>query len=640
MQNLAPTKRSMKTVGGQVPHARGSRRLKFLPSLLVVFLMVGSCLLSMISLPVNASTGIQPLDGSPQSPPQTNPDSANLPNMFPKSPAPGPFYAVNLGTDATFDFPLAALEGLVARVQPRLFLIEGSQDNSWLNYTAQSYGLSYQYVKSTGKAGILQTFKSYVTDGGGKVKVVLYDSKDPIYPTQLEMALTLAGVKNALPVSSGELPAIQSIFGTSNIRIIQNLSGRFTDKVAAYSWLWNNVQGSVTRKFLVISPAGVLGLADYIVENKAFAFEFSTTVSMTSQQSALASTILGAFPQLAPVLGYFGLGGEGPTIGFLSPRGLPMVTSDSVTNLSLYSGLPDATNLSQVPPGRSLTYNPSKTYIMFSYTQGNSLGYLFYGYKSQWDMLDSNGQYYRAELPEAWQINPLAAELAPPLMKYYYSTMTANDSFYTGPSGGAGYVYPELLPSLTSYLSLAKPFNTNANINGYFLITQQKKWNPTLYQQYVTDVSPSAIFIKGPTGQPEIVSGVPVMSMTYKSVESSTFNSSVVSSTVSDLKSLSGTYKFIFFFLGATNPGMPFIKAVIQKLGSQFVAVRSDEFASLYKQSLGPGPEGTPSSVPGLLPSPGPFLTVLPVAPLTGPEPPWALSPLSATMAFSHDAAQ
>ena len=628
MQNL------IRTRSGR--HQVRSARAALIGGVLLALLLTSSCLLS-ISAPTVHALAIGLGSGASGAAPSQSGSRTSLPKVLPKSPAPGTVYEVNLGTDPALDFPLAALEGIVARTQPRIFLIQGSQDNFWFSYTAQNYGLSYQYVKASAKASILQLFKSYVTNPQGKVKLVLYDSNDPIYPTQLEMAITLAGVKTALPVSTRELPTIEGIFGADNVTIVQNLTGRFTDKVSAYTWLWNTVQNSVTKRFVGLAPSGVLGLTDYLVENKAFVFEFSVENDVTSQEYALASTILSAYPQLTPVLGYFGLGGEGPTISFLSPRELLMVTSDSVTNLSLYSGLPDATDLSQTPSGQKLVYNPSKTYIMFSYTQGNSLGYLFYGYKSQWDMQDSNGQYYRAEIPEAWQINPLAAELAPPMMQYYYSTMTANDSFYTGPSGGAGYVYPEMLPNLGSYLSLAKPFDANANLNQYFIITQSKKWNPTLYQQYATDLSPTAIFIKGPTGQPQMVSGVPVMSMTLKSITTSNFTSQDVTNTTSEIRSASGTYKFIFFFLGATNPGMPFIKAVIQQLGSGFVPVTSDQFASLYQQSQGQDPAGNSSSTPALPSGQGSRQAALGISPLVASVPLGSVSPMTVEACFFPD---
>ncbi|HUI86746.1 MAG TPA: GxGYxYP domain-containing protein, partial [Nitrososphaerales archaeon] len=182
---------------------------------------------------------------------------------------------MNLGTDPTLNFALAALEGIVARTQPSIFLIEGSEDNSWLNYTVQKYGLCYTYVKSSAKDSVLEAFQSYVTNAQGKVKVVLYDANDPLFPTQLEMAITLSGVQDALPVSTTELPALQGIFGANNITVVDNLVGNFTDKVSAYTWLWNTVQNSVTKRFVGLAPSGVLGLTDYLVENKAFVFEFS-----------------------------------------------------------------------------------------------------------------------------------------------------------------------------------------------------------------------------------------------------------------------------------------------------------------------------------------------------------------------------
>ncbi len=514
----------------------------------------------------------------------TSSTSEPLPAVFPRSDPPGVLYVVDVNRSNSLGYELAALQGIVARTQPRLFLVNQPDDLFWLKYTTSKYGLSYQNSTS---AQVLQMFKGEVSNSDGKVRIVLYDGNDVMFPTQLDMAKTLAGVYSALPVSSNDLPAVQSIFGADNLVIVRDLSGLFSDKVSAYTWLWTKVGQNVTTSFLTISPSGRLGLTDYEVEFKSFVFEFGTSNPLTTDQTQLAESILGNYPQMTPVLGFFGLGGESSTVSFLSQRQMLMIPGDEVMDLSVYSGLPEAINLKQAPPQSNLSYEPSKTYVLFSFSQGNALGFDFYANRDIWAQQDAAGHYLRAEIPKAWQINPLAAELAPPMIQYYYQTMTPNDSFYGGASGGAGYVHPDQLPNLSAYLSLAKTVNSNLGIGVYFIVpAPTSQWLSTIYQSYISATNPEGILLKQPRVPPQLVSGVPVMPVTLVAPKSSVFSSTDVTSTVDTLEQLSGSNRFIFVFMDAKNPGLQFISDVVQGLGPSFVPVRVDQFVALFSESV------------------------------------------------------
>ncbi len=81
-------------------------------------------------------------------------------------------------------YELAALQGIVAGTQPRLFLVNQPDDLFWLSYTASKYGLSYQ---NSTPAQALQMFKSYVSRSDGKVRIVPYDSNDPIFSASTQL---------------------------------------------------------------------------------------------------------------------------------------------------------------------------------------------------------------------------------------------------------------------------------------------------------------------------------------------------------------------------------------------------------------------------------------------------------------------
>src|ERR1700730_10732149 len=185
--------------------------------------------------------------------------------LLPKSPAPASTLYV-VGSSGSMGYTVAALQGIVARSQPQIFVTTSSQDRDWLATLQQMYGTKSQSISMN---QLLQQFKSYVADSSGNVKIVIFDSNDPLFPMQVNMATTLAGVYSALPVSSSDLSTLQSIFG-SKLNILYDLRGQFSSKVNGYSWLWNLVGSQVTKQFMVMAPDGRAPLTDYIVEFKAF----------------------------------------------------------------------------------------------------------------------------------------------------------------------------------------------------------------------------------------------------------------------------------------------------------------------------------------------------------------------------------
>ncbi len=378
---------------------------------------------------------------------------------------------------------------------------------------------------------------------------------------------------------------MESVYGSSNVDTLYNLEGMFSNTVTAYSWLWTQVGGSVTKSAVAISPGGT-GLTDYIVEHSMFVFEFSTT-TMTSSESTEATKILSNYKQGTPVFGFFGLGVETNTIDFLSPLGFYMIPCDQVTNLSFYSGLPEAINLQQAPPPSPVTYSPSKVYITIQYSQGNSIEYLFGANMQMWTETDSKGNLIRSELPESWQINPVAAELAPPIIEYWYKTMTPDDYFLSSTSDGLGYVHPDQLPNMAAYFNLADQFNANVNLNEMIMVTgtNTNKVQTSLYQQIVADASVTAIFSKLPhNANPVEALGVPVFSMTYKAPQKTTWTNADVTTAVKAINSLASSTKFIWIYMDAVNPGPAFLLALVKALGSNYVPLRADQFTSVYQQ--------------------------------------------------------
>ncbi len=501
---------------------------------------------------------------------------------LPKSPGtPTSLYEVNVGgTKSPLSYTIAALQGIVARTQPRIFLVSQTDDESWLSYLESNYGVSVQQSTAT---AMIQQFASYVENSNDQVKIIEFNANDPLFPLQVNLAKTLAGVYTALPVSSSDLPTIQKMFG-SNIDILYNLNGMFTNDLTAYTWLWNLVGSSVTKSFLSLEPAGRVSLTDYEVEWKAFVFSFSETTAPTSQEASFAASVLSNYPQNTPVLGSFGLGGEENTVGFLSEHGALMILSDTATDLSVYSGFPTATNLQQSST-TSITYDKSKTYVMFLQTQGDGINYDMYYNWDHWTAIDpTTNQPYRDEVASSWQINPILAEVAPPIITRWYQTEGALQSFVSSPSGGGGYVYPNDLPDEAAWLSTAKGLDQNANLEVQFEIDAT---TTSELQTYISGTSPQAVLLWQNNGHaPETVSGIPVFySSFWADPKAATFTSADVSSQVSEIKSFTAQgVHLVYVIMRANNPGLSEVQAIMNQLGSNYVDVNAAQFVSLYQQ--------------------------------------------------------
>ncbi|SFT16022.1 GxGYxYP domain-containing protein [Paenibacillus sp. BC26] len=144
--------------------------------------------------------------------------------------------------DAPGDIKLlfSTLQGIVNRQEPRIYLLENKEEGKfkWLNDLDVNYRVHDSYWD------ILKRYK-------GEVKgIVIYD---PAVPDSINVATTLAGLKGGVAVSP-ELAA-QLKAAPYNLSVIQDLQGKFKDKLDAYTWQYENLWKDATHRMLVgLSP--------------------------------------------------------------------------------------------------------------------------------------------------------------------------------------------------------------------------------------------------------------------------------------------------------------------------------------------------------------------------------------------------
>jgi hypothetical protein len=135
---------------------------------------------------------------------------------------------------------LATLQGIVNRTEPRIYLIENREEGkfAWLNDLDVPYKVRDNYWD------ILKRFKSEVRG------VIVYD---PEVPDSINVATTLAGLNDAV-AASPEL-AQKLAAAPYNLKTIEDLRGKFKDRLDAYTWQYEHLWPRTTHRMLIgLSP--------------------------------------------------------------------------------------------------------------------------------------------------------------------------------------------------------------------------------------------------------------------------------------------------------------------------------------------------------------------------------------------------
>ena len=135
---------------------------------------------------------------------------------------------------------MASLQGLVNRTLPRLYLLEGAEEGArtWLD----SVGLPSQ-----DHADPFELIRQYRDEIRG---LIIYD---PELADSVNLATTLAGQRDSL-IASPEL-AQRLAAEPFNVPVLEDLRGRFKDKLEAYTWQFEHLWPTANQRLLVgLSP--------------------------------------------------------------------------------------------------------------------------------------------------------------------------------------------------------------------------------------------------------------------------------------------------------------------------------------------------------------------------------------------------
>jgi hypothetical protein len=479
----------------------------------------------------------------------------------------------------------AALEGIVNRHEPRIYLTHGRDGQNFeIDQTGERWlRLAVPLrTRHTTPHRLLASFRSRAHG------LVVWDPSLPV-DTQ-NIATTIAGLRDLLPASP-ELAA-RLRHAPYRLPVVVDLRRlQLRSRGQAYDWALAHLASG--RSFPLLAwlggprngRAGQHGLRDVIVARRGFAFEGDP-----QRDEDIVRRILGAFPAGTPVLGYpffdepfYQATGIAPNesfgVGEISQAGKFLIPSSDSTNLTVHSRFAPARERTSWDD-HPVAPDAAKTYVAFLISDGDNLGYNQHALLTRhWD------DPARGTIPMGVSISPWLAVYAPRIYHYYVRTLAHSDVLVAGPSG-AGYAYPQFETDLDGYLAQTARLLHLSGLHAVWILDNGYAASPSplIVQRYVESLRPAAIFADYGgyvVANPPAVSfadGVPVVHATW---------GDTVGNAVARIQGSAAAYpgRPAFVLVALSTWGMGYSQAaeVMRQLGPSFEAVRPDRFAGLLK---------------------------------------------------------
>ena len=329
---------------------------------------------------------------------------------------------------------LLSLQGLANRNAPQLYVVH-PPEFQWeitgplFSFYERKHGVKFADLKTAEEA--LARFA-----GSAKGYVVW----DPAIPATMNVALTIAGLEDALVVTPALIPLVEK----HGLKAIDDLRGRYTGQTDAqiYGDAVTRYWSRCSRDSIMLmgGHAGAVrqpAVADWGIRQKMFFHDLSANPKHP-EELALAQRLLGELNPGATVFGWhsYAKDTEEQWTTLLSSYGLKMEGLHNLPNLSFncqFGFTPGFkfTNTHHVARDARLTAE-AKVYL--SFVQSDSIGI------GVWTKPG------RGKLPFAWQVTMNWTKFSPAALEYFHESATPNDYFIGGLSG-PGYMYPNHIPA-------------------------------------------------------------------------------------------------------------------------------------------------------------------------------------------------
>jgi hypothetical protein len=326
---------------------------------------------------------------------------------------------------------LACLQGLTSREQPRIWLLRGPEDRSWLDWHKEKHYVDgYRVVTDW-----TNLFKQF---SGACRGAIIADTN--LYRGDL-LAVNVAGCEDLIVAT----PELADRLG---LPVKMDLRGRFKTYVEGMQWVWANYQDQLNHHLCnYLHPARLANCEfAYDLQWRGISFwiagpvdEHEPGTDPPAECHLLADIFAEMDPNVA-VLGFpwagDGVGlGEGAGVQFAGYYGKGLVCSDSMANLCVMSGVRlDRLTQPIQPPPPALDTNV--IYIALVMSDGDNENTWLGFFKNYFDH-PAFGKF-----PLAFGMGPPIRELMPAVAQWYYEHASPQTEFIADVSGVA-YIQPD-----------------------------------------------------------------------------------------------------------------------------------------------------------------------------------------------------
>lgn len=321
-----------------------------------------------------------------------------------------------------------ALQGIINRDGPLVFAEARfwnwpEADGKWMEYLSEKKGFSFNKVDS---------IKSLIDLYPGLINgLVVWD---PEVPWTRWIAVTMAGVKNLLPVAPASIE-------NYDLPVVEDLRGRWSGNEEAATWAVRNLVWDCNRQIAYSIEETWSGCTidsiDYAVNQRAFVYHFAHGSSKGKERMWEIPLMHELLSRIGPNAPIFGWGeNEDEYCDMISCHDNYIMCAEA-PNLSFMAAVPcDKTDWTQKARKDPSTFKLEDVhYVSINMSEGDSpkMHYAIQG--GAWFDPD------RGKVPVNWGAQPMCIKYFPALLEYFWDTATEND-YFVGGASGAGYTYP------------------------------------------------------------------------------------------------------------------------------------------------------------------------------------------------------
>jgi len=305
---------------------------------------------------------------------------------------------------------MTVLQGLVNKKKPSLIQITPRGEGMY--WWPDNLKLKIHEYPADKKWELIRKYKDNIAG------VILYSvEKSPHYRN---LATTVAGLKNALPVTFDEYN--QLLRNDLKFPILADLTALpYTTPEDIYRHLYETYWKDCTKR-LLISHTALTYIRDIAVASGAAVVWLDPRKEKENEVVRLFLKDMKAGKSI--ILGWWAEERSG--IGIGTEYGISTIPADYYENATVYAGMNHEIRLPVTPKKPPLE---NKIYLTVFLSDGDNIQYCQHSLPKLWQNKS------RGSLPINWTVSPGLADLGPQLLNYFYKTASPNDFLASGPSG-------------------------------------------------------------------------------------------------------------------------------------------------------------------------------------------------------------